>query len=116
MPYYISLPIIAVLIVLSTMFSMSDMALSSVNILRIKKDAENNKRSAKIAYKLRKTNDEEISKVYTLEDFENVIDVIDEYHELIMKHGIPNGKFDIARDYIIDTFTRLSKEGKFVEK
>ena len=52
MPYYISLPIIAVLIVLSTMFSMSDMALSSVNILRIKKDAENNKRSAKIAYKL----------------------------------------------------------------
>lgn len=68
------------------------------------------------AYKLRKTDDEEISKVYTLEDFENVIDVIDEYHELIIQHGIPNGKFDIARDYIIDTFTRLSKEGKFVKK
>ena len=68
------------------------------------------------AYKLRKTNDEEISNLYTLEDFENVIDVIDEYHELITKHDIPNGKFDIARDYIIDIFTRLSKEGKFVEK
>lgn len=68
------------------------------------------------AYKLRRTDDDKIALVYTLEDFENIIDVMDDYHELITKHDIPNGKFDIAKEYIIDTFTRLSKDGKFVEK
>lgn len=72
MPYYISLPIIAVLIVLSTMFSMSDMALSSVNILRIKKDAENNKRSAKIAYKLITNYEDTISTILFCNNLTNI--------------------------------------------
>ena len=39
-PLYITLPIIAVLMIFSAFFSMSDMAFSSVNVLRLKKKAE----------------------------------------------------------------------------
>lgn len=69
------------------------------------------------ADKLRRTPKEKLGvEICTIEDFENAIEAMEEYHELIKQNNIPNGKFDITRDYIIYEFTRLSKEGKFINK
>ena len=51
----------------------------------------------------------------TLENFNFIIDVMDDYHKLIVENNITNGKFDAAKDYILETFRWLSKEGRFVE-
>lgn len=69
------------------------------------------------ADKLRRTEKDKLgTEICTIEDFENAIEAMEEYHQLIEENDIPNGKFDIARDYIIQEFTRLSKEGKFIKK
>lgn len=59
----IFLPIVVVLIVLSAMFCLSDMAISSVNVLRLKKAAEEGNKKAKIAYKLAINYDNTISSI-----------------------------------------------------
>lgn len=93
----------------------------STRLSKVEKDVMNNDLQAKrsivlnFADKLRRTDYSRLGEICTLEDFENVIDVICEYEQLIEKYNIPNGKFDVAKEYILYEFTRLSKEGKFVE-
>lgn len=104
-----------------------DILQSSINgldsrLTKIENDALQSDLQAKrsivlnFADRLRRTPYEKLGEVCTLEDFKNVVDVMDEYHELIVKYNIPNGRFDIARDYITDMFVDLSKKGKFNEK
>lgn len=93
----------------------------STRLSKVEKDVMNNDLQAKrsivlnFADKLRRTDYSRLGEICTLEDFENVIDVMCEYEQLIEKYNIPNGKFDVAKEYILYEFTRLSKEGKFVE-
>lgn len=93
----------------------------STRLSKVEKDVMNNDLQAKrsivlnFADKLRRTDYSRLGEICTLEDFENVIDVMCEYEKLIEKYNIPNGKFDVAKEYILYEFTRLSKEGKFVE-
>ena len=93
----------------------------STRLSKVEKDVMNNDLQAKrsivlnFADKLRRTDYFRLGEICTLEDFENVIDVMCEYEKLIEKYNIPNGKFDVAKEYILYEFTRLSKEGKFVE-
>ena len=93
----------------------------STRLSKVEKDVMNNDLQAKrsivlnFADKLRRTDYSRVGEICTLEDFENVIDVMCEYEQLIEKYNIPNGKFDVAKEYILYEFTRLSKEGKFVE-
>lgn len=94
----------------------------STRLSKVEKDVMNNDLQAKrsivlnFADKLRRTDYSRLGEICTLEDFENVIDVMCEYEQLIEKYNIPNGKFDVAKEYILYEFTRLSKEGKFVEQ
>ena len=94
----------------------------STRLSKVEKDVMNNDLQAKrsivlnFADKLRRRDYSRLGEICTLEDFENVIDVMCEYEQLIEKYNIPNGKFDVAKEYILYEFTRLSKEGKFVEQ
>ncbi len=67
------------------------------------------------ADKLRRTPNDRWSDLFSLEDFKHVIDVMDEYDELIEKNHLKNGRFEIARKNIIDAFNYLYKQGAFVE-
>lgn len=71
-PLYVTLPVIFVLMVLSAFFSMSDMALSSVNVLRLKKKAEEGNRAADIAYKLATKYDDTISTILFCNNVTNI--------------------------------------------
>ena len=71
-PLYITLPIIAVLMIFSAFFSMSDMAFSSVNVLRLKKKAEEGNKTAKIAYKLATKYDDTISTILFCNNVTNI--------------------------------------------
>lgn len=71
-PLYISLPIIAVLMILSSFFAMCDMSFSSVNLLRLKKAAEEGNKSAKLAYKLAKNYDNTISTILFCNNITNI--------------------------------------------
>lgn len=71
-PLYITLPIIIVLMVFSAFFSMCDMAFSSVNILRLKKKAEEGNKTAQIAYKLATKYDHTISTILFCNNVTNI--------------------------------------------
>ena len=71
-PLYITLPIIVVLMIFSAFFSMSDMAFSSVNVLRLKKKAEEGNKTAKIAYKLATKYDDTISTILFCNNVTNI--------------------------------------------
>ena len=60
-PLYVTIPIIVVLMILSAFFAMCDMAFSSVNVLRLKKRAEEGHKTAQLAYKLATKYDHTIS-------------------------------------------------------
>lgn len=71
-PLYITLPVIIVLMIFSAIFSMSDMAFSSVNILRLKKAAEEGNKTAKLAYKLATKYDDTISTILFCNNITNI--------------------------------------------
>jgi CBS domain containing-hemolysin-like protein len=71
-PLYISIPIIVVLLVLSAFFSMSDMAFSSVNVLRLKKAADEGNKNAKIAHKLATKYSDTISTILFCNNITNI--------------------------------------------
>lgn len=52
----------------------------------------------------------------TVERFDHIIDVMDEYHKLIHDYNIENGKFEVQRMYIIEMYKQFAKDGKFKEK
>lgn len=72
LPLYITMPIIIVLIVLSSFFAMCDMAFSSVNILRLKKAAEEGHKTARIAYNLARKYDDTISTILFCNNITNI--------------------------------------------
>ena len=71
-PLYITIPIIVVLLVLSAFFSMCDMAFSSVNVLRLKKRADEGNKTAQIAYKLATKYDDTISTILFCNNITNI--------------------------------------------
>ena len=71
-PLYVTIPVIVVLMVFSAFFAMCDMAFSSVNILRLKKRAEEGHKSAKIAYKLATKYDDTISTILFCNNITNI--------------------------------------------
>lgn len=54
-------------------------------------------------------------KKHTVEEYENIIRVIDDYMIMCEKHNIKNGYIDIQSKYINDTYYMLSKTGRFKE-
>ena len=72
LPLYATIPIIVVLMVFSAFFAMCDMAFSSVNVLRLKKSAEEGNKSAKIAYKLATKYDDTISTILFCNNITNI--------------------------------------------
>lgn len=68
------------------------------------------------ADKIRRTEEEKLGiEQCTFEDFKNIINVMDDYHKLIVQNKIDNGAFDSAKAYIISTFDDLSRKGRFVD-
>lgn len=72
MPLVAYIIIIAVLMLFSAFFSMCDMAFSSVNILRLKKAAENGSKTASVAYDLAKGYDNTISTILFYNNITNI--------------------------------------------
>lgn len=54
-------------------------------------------------------------KKHTVEEYENIIRVIDDYMIMCEKYKIKNGYIDIQSKYINDTYYMLSKTGRFKE-
>lgn len=57
---------------------------------------------------------------HTVEEYDHIIEMIDEYHEKCRKYKIENGVIDVQARFIVDTYMRLSrnaaKNGVFEEK
>lgn len=53
---------------------------------------------------------------HTAEEYNHLLELIDEYHDLCEKNSIKNGVIDVQSRYIVDTYMRLSKKGEFEEK
>lgn len=53
---------------------------------------------------------------HTAEEYNHLLELIDEYHDLCEKNSIKNGVIDVQSRYIVDTYMRLSKKGEFKEK
>lgn len=54
-------------------------------------------------------------KKHTVEEYENIIRMIDDYIVLCEKYNIKNGYINIQSKYINDTYYMLSKSGRFKE-
>lgn len=54
-------------------------------------------------------------KKHTVEEYENIIRMIDDYIVLCEKYCIKNGYINIQSKYINDTYYMLSKSGRFKE-
>lgn len=52
----------------------------------------------------------------TVERFDHIMDVMDEYHKLIHKYNIENGKFETQSAYIVETYKILARKGDFKDK
>lgn len=72
LPLYVTLPVIIVLMILSSFFAMCDMSFSSVNLLRLKKSADEGNKSAKLAYSLAKNYDNTISTILFCNNITNI--------------------------------------------
>lgn len=53
--------------------------------------------------------------IHTQKDFERVLQVINDYHELIDKHQIINGNIEIETEYINKVYAQCLIERKFFE-
>ena len=95
-----------------------DKRLDKIDEDNLKKDLEQKRKIVlDFADKIRTTDPDKLGiQQCTHENFKFVEDVMDEYHVLIEKHNIDNGKFDVARSFILDTYAWLSKEGRFAHK
>lgn len=71
-PLYVTIPVIVVLMILSAFFAMCDMAFSSVNVLRLKKRAEEGHKTAQLAYKLATKYDHTISTILFCNNITNI--------------------------------------------
>ena len=71
-PLYVTLPVIFILMVFSAFFAMCDMAFSSVNVLRLKKRAEEGHKTAQLAYKLATKYDNTISTILFCNNITNI--------------------------------------------
>ena len=56
------------------------------------------------------------SRRHTIEEFNHIIELIDEYHLLCEKNNITNGVIDVQSQYIRETYNRLSHDGKLKDK
>lgn len=71
-PLYVTLPVIFILMIFSAFFAMCDMAFSSVNVLRLKKKAEEGNKTAKLAYNLATKYDNTISTILFCNNVTNI--------------------------------------------
>ena len=53
---------------------------------------------------------------HTIEEFENILEVIAGYEEFCEKKHITNGKMEVQSEYIKELYKKLSLKGEFEEK
>lgn len=77
----------------------------------IQKDVEK-KRSTILSF----SNSLRQDKRHTAEEFDHILQIIDDYELLCQKNNIKNGVIKVQSQYIIDTYYMLSKKGEFRTK
>ncbi len=98
--------VVVVLCILSTMFSMSDMAISSVNVLRLKKEAEEGNWLSKHTLNLAVKYDDTISTILFCNNVTN-IGISSIMVTLIASMSLPNETVENIISIIISTFILL---------
>lgn len=53
---------------------------------------------------------------HTAEEYDHVIDLIDEYEAYCEKYNIKNGKLNVQAKFIVETYMKLARDGQFERK